>query len=161
MGRPVFYLQDRAGLRGKIFRVVKFRTMRIGDDGDAVRLTRFGHILRNFSLDELPQLWNIMKGDMNFVGPRPLLPEYLSLYSKRQARRHEVKPGITGWAQVNGRNAISWEQKLEFDVWYVENRSLALDCRIILKTIEKVFAGSGVSAEGEATVESFRGSPKE
>jgi lipopolysaccharide/colanic/teichoic acid biosynthesis glycosyltransferase len=161
LGTPLLFYQARPGLLGKEFTLYKFRTMKIGDAEDKERLTPFGRFLRKTSLDELPQLWNVLWGDMSIVGPRPLLSEYLQLYSKRQARRHDVRPGVTGWAQVNGRNAISWEQKLELDVWYVENRSFALDCRIILKTIGKVFAGSGVSAEGEATVEPFRGSPKE
>ena len=157
MGRPVFFLQDRVGLHGRIFQILKFRTMKSGDAFDKDRLTGLGKFLRKTSLDELPQLWNVLRGDMNIVGPRPLLPEYLPLYSERQSRRHGVRPGITGWSQVNGRNAPSWEDRLEMDVWYVENKSFALDCRIILKTFAKVFAGSGVSADGQATVEPFKG----
>ena len=157
MGRPVFFLQDRTGLHGRIFQILKFRTMKSGDASDKDRLTWLGKFLRKTSLDELPQLWNVLRGEMSLVGPRPLLPEYLPLYSERQSRRHEVRPGITGWSQVNGRNAPSWEDRLEMDVWYVENQSFMLDCRIILKTVGKVFAGSGVSADGQATVEPFKG----
>ena len=161
MGRPVFFIQERTGLQGRTFRIIKFRTMRSDGVEDADRLTKFGRLLRRFSLDELPQLWNVMKGDMSFVGPRPLLPEYLSLYSKRQARRHEVRPGVTGWAQVNGRNAISWEQKFDFDVWYVENRSFLLDLRILYMTAKKVTLRDGISSTNEATMSLFTGSSSE
>lgn len=125
---------------------------------DEIRLTSFGKLLRKLSLDELPQLWNVLKGDMSFVGPRPLLVEYLPLYNERQAQRHEVRPGITGWAQVNGRNAISWEQKFEYDVWYVENQSIRLDFKILLLTVKKVFVSEGISQEGQATMTKFKGS---
>ena len=161
MGRPVFFIQERTGLQGRTFRIIKFRTMRSDGVEDADRLTKFGRLLRRFSLDELPQLWNVMKGDMSFVGPRPLLPEYLPLYSKRQARRHEVRPGVTGWAQVNGRNAISWEQKFDFDVWYVENRSFLLDLRILYMTAKKVTLRDGISSTNEATMSLFTGSSSE
>lgn len=160
LGTPLLFSQARPGLLGKGFTLYKFRTMKIGDAEDKERLTPFGKLLRKTSLDELPQLWNVLWGDMSVVGPRPLLLEYLQLYSKRQARRHEVRPGITGWSQVNGRNTPSWEDRLEMDVWYVEHQSLVLDCRIILKTIGKVIAWSGVSAKDQATVEPFRGTPK-
>lgn len=166
MGKPVIFKQTRSGRCGQPFEIVKFRTMNNDQDQkgkvlpDALRLTVLGKFIRSTSLDELPQMWNVLWGDMSIVGPRPLLPEYLQLYSKRQARRHEVKPGITGWAQVNGRNLPEWETRLEMDVWYVEHQSLVLDCRIILKTIVKVFAWSGVSAKRQATVEPFRGTPK-
>ena len=159
-GRPVLFLQSRPGLNGKVFTLYKFRTMKNGDGQDVERLTSFGRLLRKTSLDEIPQLWNVLRGDMSIVGPRPLLEQYLPLYSKRQARRHQVRPGITGWSQVNGRNEPSWEDRLEMDVWYVENQSFVLDCRIIIKTVGKVFAGSGVSADGQATVEPFKGSPR-
>jgi sugar transferase EpsL len=160
-GTPILFSQLRPGLQGKTFTLYKFRTMNIGDDSDQDRLTLFGKLLRKISLDELPQLWNVLRGDMSIVGPRPLLPEYLPLYSERQSRRHDVRPGITGWSQVNGRNIPSWEERLEMDVWYVENQSFLLDCRIILKTVGRVFSTSGVSAKGQATVEPFKGSPKE
>ena len=159
-GRPVLFLQMRPGLHGKLFTLYKFRTMTMGGGADKDRLTRLGKFLRKTSLDELPQLWNVLCGDMSIVGPRPLLPEYLPLYTERQARRHDVRPGITGWSQVNGRNELIWKDRLEMDVWYVEHSSFLLDCRIILKTVGKVFAGSGVSADGQATVEPFRGSQK-
>jgi len=159
-GRPIFFLQKRTGEHSQIFKIYKFRTMISGDGSDNERLTFFGKLLRKTSLDELPQLWNVLRGEMSLVGPRPLLPEYLPLYSERQSRRHEVRPGITGWSQVNGRNTPSWEDRLEMDVWYVEHQSFLLDCRIILKTFAKVFAGSGVSAKCQATVEPFMGSQK-
>lgn len=165
MGSPVLFQQVRPGLHGTPFRMVKFRTMRdaIGPDGqplpDAERLTPFGQFLRSSSLDELPELWNVLKGEMSLVGPRPLLMEYLPLYSPEQARRHEVRPGVTGWAQVNGRNAISWEQKFAFDVWYVDNRSFWLDVKIIFLTVKKVLVRDGISAQGEATMPKFTGSP--
>ncbi|MFY0741935.1 sugar transferase [Solibacillus silvestris] len=164
IGSPVLFKQPRPGLHGNVFHVYKFRTMNDERDvngellPDEVRLTKYGQLLRKFSLDELPQLWNVLKGDMSFVGPRPLLVEYLSLYNERQARRHEVHPGITGWAQVNGRNAISWEQKFEYDVWYVENRTFWLDFKILLLTIKKVFVSEGISQAGQATMEKFKGS---
>ncbi|WP_342559437.1 sugar transferase [Metasolibacillus sp. FSL K6-0083] len=164
LGSPAIFTQPRPGLNGKIFHVYKFRTMtnQRNEDGellpDVERLTSFGKLLRKLSLDELPQLWNVLKGDMSFVGPRPLLVEYLPLYNERQARRHEVRPGITGWAQVNGRNAISWEQKFEYDVWYVENQSFWLDMKILFLTVKKVFISEGISQEGQATMEKFTGS---
>jgi lipopolysaccharide/colanic/teichoic acid biosynthesis glycosyltransferase len=163
LGSPVFFTQVRPGLHGKPFKMVKFRTMTSerGPDGellpDAVRLTPFGRFLRSSSLDELPELWNVLKGDMSLVGPRPLLMEYLPLYSPVQARRHEVRPGITGWAQVNGRNAISWEDKFKLDVWYVDHRSLWLDVKILWLTVKKVLVRDGISAEGEATMPRFTG----
>jgi lipopolysaccharide/colanic/teichoic acid biosynthesis glycosyltransferase len=163
IGRPVLFRQMRPGLGGKPFIMLKFRTMRdaIGADGqplpDGERLLPFGRVLRATSLDELPSLFNVLVGDMSFVGPRPLLMEYLPLYSPLQSRRHEMRPGITGWAQVNGRNAISWEQKFEYDVWYIDNQSLSLDLRICWMTAAKVIAREGVSAKGEATMPRFRG----
>jgi lipopolysaccharide/colanic/teichoic acid biosynthesis glycosyltransferase len=163
LGSPVFFRQVRPGLRGQPFQMVKFRTMtdERGPDGqllpDAERLTPFGRFLRASSLDELPELWNVLKGEMSLVGPRPLLMEYLPLYSAEQARRHEVRPGITGWAQVNGRNALSWEDKFKLDVWYVDHRSLWLDIRILWLTVRKVLVREGISAEGEATMSRFAG----
>jgi lipopolysaccharide/colanic/teichoic acid biosynthesis glycosyltransferase len=163
MGSPVLFCQQRPGLGGRPFTLVKFRTMRDATDPagrplpDAQRLTRVGRLLRRTSLDELPQLWNVLKGDMSLVGPRPLLMEYLPRYNARQRRRHDVRPGITGWAQVNGRNALSWEEKFEHDVWYVEHRSLGLDVKIVLMTLGQVFAGRGVSAGGHATMPEFMG----
>ena len=164
LGSPVFFRQVRPGLHGKPFEMVKFRTMTSerGPDGqpllDAVRLTPFGRFLRGTSLDELPELWNVLKGDMSLVGPRPLLMEYLPFYTPEQARRHEVRPGITGWAQVNGRNAISWEDKFQLDVWYVDHRSLWLDIKILWLTVKKVLVRDGISAAGEATMPRFTGS---
>ena len=164
LGSPVLYRQSRPGLDGRLFELVKFRSMTgdLGSDGellpDSERLTGFGKFLRATSLDELPELWNVIKGDMSLVGPRPLLVEYLDLYSDEQSRRHNVRPGITGWAQINGRNALSWEDKFEFDVWYVDNRSLWLDFKILLRTVAKVFQRDGVSQEGHVTMEPFRGS---
>ena len=163
LGSPVFFVQQRPGLHGKPFRLIKFRTMRDATDSegnplpDAERLTRFGQFLRSSSLDELPELWNVLRGDMSLVGPRPLLMEYLPLYSQEQARRHEVRPGITGWAQVNGRNAVSWDEKFRLDVWYVDHRSLGLDLQIIFLTLKKVIVREGISAEGHATMEKFTG----
>lgn len=163
LGSPVFFRQVRPGLHGQPFEMVKFRTMtdERGADGallpDAVRLTPFGRFLRATSLDELPELWNVLKGDMSLVGPRPLLMEYLPLYTPEQTRRHEVRPGVTGWAQINGRNAISWEEKFRLDVWYVDHRSLWLDVRILWLTIRKVLVRDGISAVGEATMPAFRG----
>jgi lipopolysaccharide/colanic/teichoic acid biosynthesis glycosyltransferase len=164
LGAPVFFRQTRPGLHGRPFRLIKFRTMRDAFDAqgkplpDAERLTPFGRWLRSTSLDELPELWNVLKGEMSLVGPRPLLMEYLPLYSAEQARRHEVKPGITGWAQVNGRNALSWEGKFELDLWYVDHQSFWLDVQIIALTIKKVLLREGISAQGEATMPRFTGS---
>lgn len=166
LGSPVFFRQTRPGLKGKLFEMVKFRTMtdERGPDGqllpDKDRLTPFGRWLRASSLDELPELWNVLKGEMSLVGPRPLLVEYLPLYTPEQARRHEVRPGITGWAQVNGRNAISWEEKFKLDVWYVDNQSLWLDLKILWLTIKKVLVRDGISAQGDATMPKFTGSPE-
>lgn len=163
LGAPVLFRQVRPGLNGVPFTLYKFRTMSdLRDDdcrlrSDADRLTPLGRMLRATSLDELPELWNVIRGDMSLVGPRPLLMEYLPLFSTRQRRRHEVRPGLTGWAQVNGRNAISWEERLEMDVWYVEHRSLALDLRILLRTVGTVLGRRGVSAPGEATMRRFEG----
>ena len=164
MGSPVLFRQIRPGLNGKPFEMVKFRTMKDAHDAqgsplpDSERLTPFGQFLRSSSLDELPELWNVLKGDMSLVGPRPLLMEYLPLYSAEQARRHEVRPGVTGWAQVNGRNALSWEEKFKLDVWYVDNRSLWLDIKVLFLTVKKVLVRDGISAEGEATMSKFTGS---
>ena len=164
IGRPILFKQSRPGLKGKPYTFYKFRTMTNtkNSDGDLLpdknRLTPLGSFLRKTSLDELPSLWNVLKGDMSLVGPRPLLMEYLPLYSEEQMRRHEVKPGITGWAQINGRNAISWEEKFELDVWYVDNQSFWLDIRIILLTIWKVMKREGVSHKQFATMPKFRGS---
>lgn len=164
LGSPVFFRQIRPGLHGKPFEMVKFRTMTSerGPDGqllpDAVRLTPFGGFLRNTSLDELPELWSVLKGDMSLVGPRPLLMEYLPLYTPEQARRHEVRPGITGWAQVNGRNAICWEDKFKLDAWYVDKRTFWLDIKILCLTVKKVLNRDGISANGEATMPKFTGS---
>lgn len=163
LGSPVFFHQVRPGLDGRPFEMIKFRTMtdERGPDGqllpDAVRLTSFGRFLRATSLDELPELWNVLKGDMSLVGPRPLLMEYLPLYTHEQARRHEVRPGVTGWAQVNGRNAISWEEKFALDVWYVEHQSLWLDIKILWLTVKKVLVREGISAAGDATMPIFKG----
>lgn len=163
LGSPVFFRQRRPGHGGKTFELVKFRTMRdaVGPDGgvlpDSERLTRFGSALRSSSLDELPELFNVLKGEMSLVGPRPLLERYLPLYSARQARRHEVPPGMTGYAQVRGRNAVGWEERLELDVWYVENWSLLLDLKILFQTVGTVLRRSGVSAEGHVTMPEFRG----
>lgn len=163
LGSPVLFAQVRPGLNGKPFRMVKFRTMTDARDAsgallpDAQRLTPFGRFLRASSLDELPELLNVLKGEMSLVGPRPLLMEYLPLYSPEQARRHEVRPGITGWAQVNGRNAISWTDKFALDVWYVDHRSLWLDVRILWLTVRKVLVRDGISAAGEATMPRFEG----
>ena len=163
LGSPVLFRQVRPGLRGQPFEMVKFRTITDarGPDGqllpDAERLTAFGRFLRSSSLDELPELWNVLKGEMSLVGPRPLLMEYLPLYSREQARRHEVRPGITGWAQVNGRNALSWDDKFKLDVWYVDHRSLWLDIKILWLTVRKVVVREGISAAGEATMPRFTG----
>lgn len=163
LGTPVLFKQARPGLNGRIFHMIKFRSMLDETDKngqplpDEKRLTPFGKLLRSSSLDELPGLWCVLKGDMSLVGPRPLLVEYLPLYTSEQARRHNVKPGITGWAQVNGRNAISWEQKFSLDVWYVDNNSIWLDIKILLLTVKKVFFQSDISADGEATMSKFTG----
>jgi lipopolysaccharide/colanic/teichoic acid biosynthesis glycosyltransferase len=164
MGSPVLFRQVRPGLNGKPFEMIKFRTMKDAIDAsgnplpDSERLTPFGQFLRSSSLDELPELWNVLKGDMSLVGPRPLLMEYLPLYSPEQARRHEVRPGVTGWAQVNGRNTLSWEDKFKLDVWYVDNQSLWLDIKVLFLTVKKVLVRDGISAEGEATMSKFTGS---
>lgn len=166
MGSPVLFRQVRPGLNGKPFEMVKFRTMKdaVDEEGnplpDSERLTRFGQFLRSSSLDELPELWNVLKGDMSVVGPRPLLMEYLPLYSKEQCRRHEVRPGITGWAQVNGRNAISWEEKFELDVWYVDHRSLWLDLKILFLTVLRVLRREGITQANHVTMEKFKGSKR-
>lgn len=159
LGAPVLFRQRRPGYRGRPFEVIKFRTMRAGAGSDAERLTPVGRFLRSTSLDELPELWNVLKGDMSLIGPRPLLVEYLPLYNERQRRRHDVRPGITGWAQVNGRNLLTWEEKFEMDVWYVEHQSLRLDLRILLMTIRTVVKRDGIHAQGEATMARFTGSP--
>ena len=162
-GVGAFFTQARPGKDGKIFKVIKFKTMTDERDADgnllpdADRLTKVGRFVRSTSMDELPQLINVLKGDMALIGPRPLLPQYLPLYSKEQARRHEVRPGITGWAQVNGRNAISWTKKFELDVWYVDHCSFSLDVKIVFLTIKKVFMREGISQEGQATMEFFNG----
>ncbi|MHB2155250.1 sugar transferase [Calditrichota bacterium GD2] len=163
MGRPIFFVQTRPGYRGKPFRLIKFRTMKneVDKQGnllpDEKRLTRFGQFLRSTSLDELPELFNVLKGDMSLVGPRPLLMEYLPLYSKEQARRHEVKPGITGWAQVNGRNALSWQEKFKLDVWYVDHVSFFLDIKILFLTMIKVLKREGIQHPGQASMKKFTG----
>ena len=163
MGTPIFFIQSRPGLNGKTFKMYKFRTMtnRCDKNGnlleDKDRLSNFGSFLRSTSLDELPTIWNVLCGNMSLVGPRPLLIEYLPLYSKNQARRHEVRPGITGWAQVNGRNAISWNEKFELDTWYVENQSFVLDMKIILLTLKKVIKRDGISHNNHVTMEKFKG----
>lgn len=163
LGSPILFTQSRPGLEGKVFKMYKFRTMLDSRDemgillSNQARLTRFGTILRSTSLDELPGLINVLKGDMSLVGPRPLLVEYLPLYSKEQARRHEVRPGITGWAQVNGRNAISWEDKFKLDVWYVDNQSLWLDIKVLFLTVKKVFIREGINASENVTMVKFSG----
>ena len=163
LGAPVFFTQERPGQDGKPFKMIKFRSMRdaVDKDGnplpDSERLTPFGKKLRAASLDELPELWNVLKGDMSLVGPRPLLMSYLPLYNDLQFRRHEMKPGVTGWAQVNGRNAISWDEKFAYDIWYIDHFSLWFDMKILFLTIKKVFIKEGISAEGEATMPYFTG----
>ncbi len=161
MGSPVLFRQRRPGLHGRVFELVKFRTMTIpdgsGEPSDEVRLTGLGKFLRATSLDELPELWNVVRGDMSLVGPRPLLEEYLPLYSPEQARRHEVLPGITGYAQINGRNSLSWEQKFALDVWYVDHRSFSLDLKILWLTVIKTLRREGISQEGQATMKRFAG----
>jgi lipopolysaccharide/colanic/teichoic acid biosynthesis glycosyltransferase len=165
IGSPVLFQQERPGIHGKIFRMIKFRSMRNDRDAngellpDEVRLVPFGKLLRATSLDEFPELWNVIKGEMSLVGPRPLLAKYLDRYNPTQARRHEVRPGITGWAQINGRNAITWEEKFDYDVWYVDNLSFFLDVKILALTVLKVFKRSGTSAEGHATMPEFLGTP--
>ena len=165
LGRPVFFRQMRPGLHGKPFELVKFRTMRIDPEkdndvgSDAGRLSRLGRFLRSTSLDELPELWNVLRGEMSLVGPRPLLMQYLDRYSPEQARRNLVKPGLTGWAQVNGRNALTWEEKFALDNYYVDNRSLWLDLKILFITVAHIIKPSGISAEGSATMPEFMGSP--
>jgi len=167
LGSPVIFRQKRPGLNGEIFEMLKFRSMKDGVDElgnalpDSERLTPFGQKLRSTSLDELPGLWSVLKGDMSLVGPRPLLVEYLPLYNEEQARRHDVRPGITGWAQINGRNAITWEEKFRLDVWYVENQSLFLDMKILLLTVKKVFFKEDISAQDHVTVEAFKGSKQD
>ena len=158
MGRPVFFFDDRSGLGGRPFRLVKFRSMRSGPGGDAERMTRLGRFLRAYSLDELPELWNVLRGAMSLVGPRPLPVRYLPRYTLEQNRRHEVRPGITGWAQVKGRNALDWEEKFRYDVDYVDSRSLWLDAKILLMTVGRVLCRSGISHSGEATMSEFTGS---
>jgi len=164
---PILFRQSRTGLNGKIFNIYKFRTMTNECDKDGIllpdeaRLTKFGKFLRSTSLDELPSLWNVLKSDMSLVGPRPLLLEYLPLYSAQQARRHEVKPGITGWAQVNGRNAITWGEKFDLDVWYVDNQSIWLDIKILWLTAKKVIMRDGINQVGQSTMESFKGNDNE
>ncbi|AMD92101.1 sugar transferase [Desulfomicrobium orale] len=165
LGSPIFFVQTRPGLHGRPFRMIKFRTMReaVNASGeplaDSERITSVGRSLRSMSLDELPELWNVLSGDMSLVGPRPLLMEYLPLYTSEQARRHEMRPGITGWAQVNGRNALSWEEKFSLDIWYVDNWSLSLDMKILWLTVKTVFCKKGVSASGHETMPRFTGSP--
>ena len=166
MGKPVLFRQIRPGLNEEPFELVKFRTMTVGDpdvidpEQDHIRMTKVGRMLRRTSIDELPQLWNVLRGEMSLVGPRPLLMEYLPLYSPEQHRRHAVRPGITGWSQVMGRNELTWQDKFKLDVWYVDNRSLLLDLRIILLTIRRVLAGSGVSAAGHASMAKFNGNAR-
>jgi len=166
LGQPAFFVQMRPGLHGKSFKLYKFRSMTYKKDlkgnllPDADRLNVFGCFLRAFSFDELPSLWNVIKGEMSLVGPRPLLMEYLPLYNKRQARRHDVKPGITGWAQVNGRNALSWHEKFELDIWYVDNHSLFLDLKILLMTVKKVIFREGIAENGQVTMSKFTGNTK-
>ncbi|ARW81413.1 Lipid carrier UDP-N-acetylgalactosaminyltransferase [Aeromonas salmonicida] len=167
LGSPVIFQQIRPGLHGKPFKMVKFRTMKDATDSqgnllpDVERMTAFGNKLRTSSLDELPELWNVLKGEMSLVGPRPLLMQYLPLYNLEQARRHEVRPGVTGWAQINGRNAISWQDKFKLDVWYVDNYSLWLDIKILFLTVKKVFIKEGITAEGHATIKPFEGNPND
>ena len=167
LGAPILFTQTRPGLNGEVFNMMKFRTMLDATDkqGDQLpddqRMTSFGFFLRSVSLDELPGLFNVLKGDMSLVGPRPLLDQYMPLYSREQNRRHNVRPGITGWAQVNGRNAISWEQKFLFDVWYVDNQKFWLDIKILLLTVKKVLVREGISANGHVTIEPFKGTSSE
>tara|TARA_B110000238_G_scaffold146177_1_gene157645 strand:+ start:68 stop:676 length:609 start_codon:yes stop_codon:yes gene_type:complete len=164
---PILFKQSRPGLNGKVFNIYKFRTMTLKCDKDRIllpdelRLTKFGKFLRSTSLDELPSLWNVLKGEMSLVGPRPLLVEYLPLYSSKQARRHEIKPGITGWAQVNGRNAISWDEKFDLDIWYVDNQSILLDIKILYMTVKKVITRSEINQDRQTTMEKFKGNNEE
>ena len=164
IGSPIFFKQKRPGLNGEIFNIYKFRTMTNERDKngalkpDSVRLTKFGKFLRSTSLDELPGLWNVLKGDMSLVGPRPLLVEYLPLYSEKQSRRHEVRPGITGWAQVNGRNAINWEEKFDLDLWYIDNQSIWLDIKILWMTVRTIIVRDGISQSNHVTMDKFKGS---
>ena len=164
---PILFKQSRPGLNGKVFNIYKFRTMTLKCDKDRIllpdelRLTKFGKFLRSTSLDELPSLWNVLKGEMSLVGPRPLLVEYLPLYSSKQARRHEIKPGITGWAQVNGRNAISWDEKFDLDIWYVDNQSILLDIKILYMTVKKVIIRSEINQDRQTTMEKFKGNNEE
>jgi sugar transferase EpsL len=166
LGSPILFKQRRPGLNKQFFNMIKFRSMTMKSDASGVllsdsnRLTRFGEFLRSTSLDELPSFWTVLKGEMSLVGPRPLLVEYLPLYSEKQSRRHEVKPGITGWAQVNGRNAINWDEKFDLDVWYVDNQSVWLDIKILFLTIKKVIMRDGISAKGDATMPPFKGTKK-
>lgn len=163
LGPPVFFRHPRPGKDGRIFTLLKFRTMRnaVDESGNALpdemRMTRYGSFLRRSSLDELPELINVLRGDMSLVGPRPLLPSYLPLYTPTQARRHEVRPGITGWAQINGRNASSWKQRFDYDIWYVDNRTFLLDLRILAQTVRKVISGEGISEPGHVTMKPFEG----
>jgi sugar transferase EpsL len=167
IGSPVLFKQNRPGYRGRIFEIYKFRTMtnNVDENGhllpNEMRLTKFGKLIRKTSLDELPQLFNVLKGDISLVGPRPLLVDYLEIYTPEQARRHEVRPGITGWAQVNGRNAISWKEKFEHDVWYVDNQSILLDIKILLLTVKKVFISEGINTTSDKMVERFTGKEDE
>lgn len=163
LGSPIFFTQVRPGLGGKPFKMIKFRTMRDAVDNDGAplpvgeRMTAFGSMLRSTSLDELPELWNVLKGEMSLVGPRPLLMQYLPLYSVEQNRRHEVRPGVTGWAQINGRNSVSWDEKFKLDTWYVDNKSMLLDIKIIISTVKKVLVRDGISQENNATMAPFMG----
>lgn len=167
LGSPVFFRQNRPGLNGNIFNIIKFRTMTNSSSPDenilneTIKLTKFGELLRSSSLDEIPSLWNVLKGDMSLVGPRPLLVEYLPLYNEKQARRHSVKPGITGWAQVNGRNAITWDEKFDLDIWYVENNTIFLDFKIFLLTLKKVFLREGIKHKNNVTMPKFKGNQNE
>ena len=166
LGSPIFFIQLRPGFNGQLFKIVKFRTMitknehRFGLLNDGERLTKFGKLLRSSSLDELPEIWNVIKGEMSVVGPRPLLVEYLPLYNIKQYRRHEVLPGITGWAQINGRNSISWEDKFDLDLWYVDNQSILLDLKILFLTIKKVVLRDGINQDDHATTKLFQGNKK-
>jgi len=166
LGSPVLFKQDRPGLKGRVFTMIKFRTMTNESTNnsepelDSDRLTKFGKLLRSTSLDELPEFWNVLKGDMSLVGPRPLLLEYLPLYSERQFRRHEVRPGITGWAQVNGRNALDWNEKFDLDLWYVDNQSIWIDIKILWQTLKKVVIRDGISQSGHVTMKKFKGNFK-
>lgn len=160
-GNPIFFIQERPGMKGKLFKLIKFRTMRT-DKGshfeeDEHRITKLGSLMRKSSLDEIPEFYNVLKGDMSLVGPRPLLVEYLDLYSQNELRRHDVRPGITGWAQVNGRNAISWSEKFKLDIWYVDNRTLVLDLKILLMTVNKIIQRDGISSKDHATMPKFKG----